>query len=176
MNWNLGMYVETERLVLRRPTLADVPALFEFLRDATAMQYTRVDASVRECRRRIAAHERRRRRDGYAPWTVVTRAEGRIVGWGGLYNDPFQRGWGVEVGYFLHPSAWGFGYATELMSACTDIADHALELREIRAFTRPENVRSRRVLEKAGFGMVKFVPEMERLLYRRRRLRVSAAQ
>ena len=33
MNWNLGMYVETERLVLRRPTLADVPALFEFLGD-----------------------------------------------------------------------------------------------------------------------------------------------
>jgi RimJ/RimL family protein N-acetyltransferase len=99
MNRRLGMHVETERLVLRRPTLADVPALFEFLGDATAMQYTHVDASVHECRRRVAAHERRRHRDGYAPWTIVTRAEGRIVGWGGLYNDPFQPGWGVEVGY-----------------------------------------------------------------------------
>jgi [ribosomal protein S5]-alanine N-acetyltransferase len=176
MNRGLGMHVETERLVLRRPTLADVAALFEFLGDATAMQYTHVDASVRECRRRIAAHERRRRRDGYAPWAVVTRAEGRIVGWGGLYNDPFQPGWGVEVGYFFHPAAWGFGYATELMSACTDIADHALELREVWAFARPENVRSRRVLEKARFGVVKFVPEMERLLYRRGRLGASAAQ
>jgi RimJ/RimL family protein N-acetyltransferase len=132
--------------------------LFEFLGDATAMQHTHVDASVRECRRRIAAHERRRHRDGYAPWTVVTRAEGRIVGWGGLYNDPFLPGWAWR---------WGFGYATELMNACTDIADHTLELREVRAFAWPENVRSRRVLEKAGFGVVKFVPEMERLLYRR---------
>jgi [ribosomal protein S5]-alanine N-acetyltransferase len=167
MNQNLGMQVETKRLVLRRPTLADVPALFEFLGDATAMQHTHVDASVRECRRRIAAHERRRHRDGYAPWTVVTRAEGRIVGWGGLYNDPFLPGWGVEVGYFLHPAAWGFGYATELMSACTEIADHTLELREVRALARPKSVRSRSVLEKAGFGVVKFVPEMERLLYRR---------
>jgi len=169
MNRNLGTHVETERLVLRRPTLADVPALFEFLGDPTAMQYTQVDASVGECCRRIAAHERRRRRDGYAPWTVVTRAQRWIVGWGGLYHDPFQPGWGVEVGYFFHPAAWGFGYASELMSACIDIADHALELREVRAFARPENVRSRRVLEKAGFGVVKFVPEMERLLYRRRR-------
>ena len=176
MNRNLGMHVETERLVLRRPILADVPALFEFLGDAAAMEYTHVDASVRQCRRRIAAHERRRRRDGYAPWTVVIRADARIVGWGGLYNDPFQPGWGVEVGYFLHPAAWGCGYATELMSACTDIADHALELHEVRAFARPENVRSRRVLEKAGFGVVKFVPEMERLLYRRRRPSASAAQ
>jgi [ribosomal protein S5]-alanine N-acetyltransferase len=100
MNRILGMHVETERLVLRRPT-----TLFAFLGDATAMQHTHVDASVRECRRRIAAHERRRRGDGYAPWTVVTRAEGRIAGWGGLYNDPFQPGWSVEVGYFLHPAA-----------------------------------------------------------------------
>jgi RimJ/RimL family protein N-acetyltransferase len=146
------MHVETDRLVLRRPILADVPALFEFLGDAAAMEYTHVDASVRECRRRIAAHERRRRRDGYAPWTVVIRADARIVGWRGLYNDPFQPGWGVEVGYFLHPAAWGCGFATELMSACTDIADHALELHEVRAFARPENVRSRRVLEKAGLG------------------------
>jgi hypothetical protein len=30
-----------------------------------------------------------RRRDGYAPWTVVTKAETRIIGWGGLINDPF---------------------------------------------------------------------------------------
>jgi len=70
--------VETARLLLRRPRLADVPALFEFLGDADAMRHTRVDASLRDCRRRIAAHEWRRRRDGYAPWTVVTRAEGRV--------------------------------------------------------------------------------------------------
>jgi [ribosomal protein S5]-alanine N-acetyltransferase len=62
------------------------------------------------------------------------------------------------------------------MSACTDLADHALELREVRAFARPENVRSRRVLEKAGFAVLKYVPEMDRLLYRRGRLSASAAQ
>ena len=59
---------------------------------------------------------------------------------------------------------------TGLMRACTDLADHALELREIRAFARPENVRSRSVLEKVGFGVVKYVAEMDRLLYRRGRL------
>jgi [ribosomal protein S5]-alanine N-acetyltransferase len=82
----------------------------------------------------------------------------------------------VEVGYFLHPAAWGFGYATELMSACTDLADHAPELREVRAFARSENDRSRRVLERASFAVLKYVPEMDRLLYRRGRLSASAAQ
>jgi ribosomal-protein-alanine N-acetyltransferase len=154
-------------LLLRRPRLADVPALFEFLGDPDAMRHTRVDASLRDCRRRIAAHEWRRRRDGYAPWTVVTRAEGRIIGWGGLCTDPFEPGWGVEVTYFFHPDAWGRGFATELVGACLEIADRVLKLPEVRAFARPENTASRRVLEKAGFEILRFLPELQRLLYRR---------
>jgi [ribosomal protein S5]-alanine N-acetyltransferase len=74
------MDTETARLVLRRPTIADVPALFEFLGDTEAMRYTHCDASLRECRRRIIAHEWRRRRDGYAPWTVVRKSDCRIIG------------------------------------------------------------------------------------------------
>lgn len=163
------MDVETFRLILRRPTLADVPRLFEFLGDAEAMRYTHADASQRACRRRVAVHEWRRRRDGYAPWTVVTKADARIIGWGGLYDDPFEPGWGVEVGYYFDPAAWGRGYATELVAACTSLADDVLRLPEVHAFARPENAGSRRVLEKAGFEVVRFVPEMERLLYRRGR-------
>jgi ribosomal-protein-alanine N-acetyltransferase len=163
--------VQTARLCLRPPKLADVPALFEFLGDADAMRHTHVDASIGDCRRRIAAHERRRRRDGHAPWTVVTRSDGRIVGWGGLYTDPFEPGWGVEVGYFFHRDVWGGGYATELVAACLDIADRVLKLPEVGAFARPQNIASRRVLEKAGFEMIRFVAELDRWLYRRVRAR-----
>ncbi|MFL6808593.1 MAG: GNAT family N-acetyltransferase [Bradyrhizobium canariense] len=164
------MSIETRTLILRRPTLSDVPALFEFLGDPHAMRHTHVDASLRHCRRRVAAHEWRRRQDGYAPWTVVSKANGRIIGWGGLYDDPFEPGWGVEVGYFFHPAAWGRGYATELVSACLATADHELRLPMVSAFAHTENTGSRRVLEKAGFEVVRFVSEMDRLLYRRSRL------
>jgi [ribosomal protein S5]-alanine N-acetyltransferase len=161
------MDIETRRLLLRRPSLTDVAALFEFLGDGEAMRHTRVDASLRACRRRIAVHERRRRHDGYAPWTIEAKSDGRLIGWGGLYEDPFDPGWGVEVGYFFHPGVWGRGYASEMVVACVDLADRMLRLPEVRAFSHPENAGSRRVLEKAGFEVVRFVPEMERLLYRR---------
>jgi [ribosomal protein S5]-alanine N-acetyltransferase len=161
------MEIETARLLGRRPTLGDVPALFAFLGDADAMRYTHHDASLRQCRRRVAAHERRRRRDGCAPWTILTKAARRIIGWGGLYQDPFDPGWGVEVGYSFHPAAWGQGYASELALACTELADNLLGLAEVSAFAHRENRASRRVLEKAGFTVVRYVPEMERLLYRR---------
>jgi RimJ/RimL family protein N-acetyltransferase len=114
-------------------------------------------------------HERRRRRCGYAPWTVVTRADRRIVGWGGLYDDPFEPGWGVEVGYWFHPQAWGRGYASELVRASLAFADDGLGLDDVKAFARPQNAASRRVLEKAGFQPVAFVPKLERLLFCRRR-------
>ena len=163
------MILETRRLLLRPPRLTDVPALFTFLGDPQAMQYTHLDQSLRQCRRRIAVHERRRRRDGCAPWTILTRDAQRIVGWGGLYEDPFDPGWGVEVGYAFHPEAWGKGYATELVTASLDLADAALALPEVRAFVREDNPASRRVLEKSGFVEQHFVPELGRLLYRRLR-------
>ena len=162
------MQMETARLILRRPRLIDVADLFTFLGDADAMRYTHVDASLRACRRRIAVHEWRRRRDGYAPWTITTKPDGRIIGWGGLYDDPFAPGWGVEVGYFLHPAYWGQGYASELTAACTRIADD-LGLPEVSAFAHPGNIGSRRVLEKAGFVVMRWVPDMQRLLFRRLR-------
>lgn len=99
----------------------------------------------------------------------MTKADGRIIGWGGLYNDPFDPGWGVEVGYYFDPTSWGQGYATELTTTCISLADNVLQLPEVRAFARPENIGSRRVLEKAGFEVVRFVPDMERFLYRRGR-------
>lgn len=163
------MHIETERLILRQPLLSDAPKLFEFLGDADAMRYTHVDASLQECRRRIAVHERRRRRDGCAPWTILAKADNRIVGWGGLYDDPFDPGWGVEVGYYFHPQAWGRGYATELVRASVTFSDQNLPLSHINAFARRENAGSRRVLEKTGFEIVRYVREMDRLLYQRAR-------
>ena len=99
----------------------------------------------------------------------MTKADTRIIGWGGLYQDPFDPRWGIEVGYFFDPAAWGHGYATEVIAACTSLADDVLHLPEIHAFAHPENVGSRRVLQKAGFEVVRFVPEMERFFYMRRR-------
>jgi len=159
------MTLETARLLLRPPRLSDAPALFEFLGDATAMQYTMRQASLRDCRRYLAAHERQRRRVGCAPWVVAEKGTGATIGFGGLYDDPFDPGWGVEVGYFLAPASWGKGYATELVQFCVALARDQARWPRLRAFAHPENTASQRVLLKAGFAQERFVPEMNRLLY-----------
>lgn len=161
--------LRTERLNLRPALRGDVASLFDFLGDAEAMKFTHVDETLRECQRRVMVHEWRRRRDGCAPWVVTTRNDGRVVGWGGLYQDPFDPGWGFEVGYYFHPDVWGHGYASELISAALQVADQQLKLPEVWAMAHPQNPGSRRVLEKAGFEMVRYIEERTRFLFRRPR-------
>jgi RimJ/RimL family protein N-acetyltransferase len=67
--------------------------------------------------------------------------------------------------YFIHPSYWGRGLATELVQASLQLAFRRLGLKEVLAFTKRENLASQRVLEKAGFAYVCYVPELERDRY-----------
>lgn len=161
------MEIKTDRLSLSPARLADVPGLFAVLGDAQAMQHTHRCETLRDCRRHVAGHEWQRRRRGYAPWTIRSTADGAIIGYGGILEDPFDPGWGVEIGYWFARSAWGRGYATELTSASLAVARDHLRLPEIWAFAKPENLGSTRVLEKAGFERQRYVPEMERWLFRR---------
>jgi [ribosomal protein S5]-alanine N-acetyltransferase len=136
---------ETERLLLRAPRLSDAGELLGFLGDREAMRYTYHLASLHDCRRHIAGHHCQRGRKGFGPWTVVEKASRRIVGFGGLLDDPFDPGWGIEVTYHFLPSTWGRGFATELTNHSLIVAATRLQLPEVHAFAHPDNVASRRV-------------------------------
>ena len=153
----------TARLHLARPRLEDAPALFAFMGDAEVMRHTYRKQSLRDMRRHIAAHGWQARRLGFGCWTV--RHEGRVVGFGGLNDDPLEPGYGPEVAYFFAREAWGKGFAGEVVAASLDCA-RELGLPSVRAFVHPENAASRRVLERSGFAVERFVPEMTRWLLR----------
>lgn len=159
--------LQTKRLTLSRPRLADAPYLFEFLGDRRAMIRTHCDESLAHCRRRIAVHEWKRRVNGYAPWVIRERNAPKPIGWGGLYDDPFDPGWGIELAYYFHPACWGKGYGTELAEAALDVADNDLAVPLVSAFAHPDNTASNRLLEKVGFRWQRYLPDMDRNLYHR---------
>jgi [ribosomal protein S5]-alanine N-acetyltransferase len=159
--------METKRLTLSKPRLADVPDLFEFLGDPTAMVHTHCDESPSECRRRIAVHEWKRRINGYAPWVIRAKNEAKPIGWGGLYDDPFDPGWGIELAYYFHPKYWGQGYGTEFAVAALEVADKELAVPLVSAFAHPDNKASNRLLENVGFRWQHYLPAMDRNLYSR---------
>lgn len=165
----MSKLLETDRLILSAPKLVEVPELYEFLGDKDAMQYTHCDASIAECRRRIAVHEWKRRQDGFAPWTIREKQTEKAIGWGGLYEDPFDPGWGIELAYYFRPSVWGQGYATELCRAALEVADKQVGAETVSAFADPRNTASNALLKKMGFKYRRFIQEMNRNLYGRRR-------
>lgn len=79
---------------------------------------------------------------------IFRDAEGEVVGHGGLFLSPRERG-EIEVGYAIVPERWGGGLATEITQACiaTGFA-HGVE--RIIAIAQSANAASRRVLEKSG--------------------------
>jgi RimJ/RimL family protein N-acetyltransferase len=74
---------------------------------------------------------------------------GRCVGWSLLGHTIVAGRAEVEIGWTVASRRWGQGLATELGADALRRA-RALGLERVVAFTRRDNVRSRRVMEKLG--------------------------
>jgi RimJ/RimL family protein N-acetyltransferase len=89
---------------------------------------------------------------GYGMFAAQERSSGELVGRVGLMRHPEWplEGPKVEVGWTLRRSAWGHGYATEGAKASLAFGFGELRLPTIFSMTRPDNVRSRAVMERCG--------------------------
>ena len=95
-----------------------------------------------------------------------------MVGRGGLQYTDAIGGFAVEAAWTIAPERWGEGLATELAVASVAVAFDVLELDELIAITLPDNLASRRVMEKAGFAYDRPIERdgLDRhVLYRRER-------
>jgi RimJ/RimL family protein N-acetyltransferase len=147
--------VETDRLVLERWSVAAHTAdLVRINREPEAMRFigdgatTTPEASA-DMSARVAAHWER---FGFGLWAVRPRGAARIVGFTGLSHPlwfPAERE-RVEVGWRLHPDAWGNGYATEAGEAALRAAAEPLALDRVVSFIDPANERSVAVARRLG--------------------------
>jgi ribosomal-protein-alanine N-acetyltransferase len=86
---------------------------------------------------------------GFGVWIVLVREPRTAVGSAGFLG-PADRDGTVEVGYGIHPSFRGQGYATEAAGALRDWALARSRVRRITARCDETNAASIRVLEKLG--------------------------
>jgi [ribosomal protein S5]-alanine N-acetyltransferase len=108
-------------------------------------------------------------RYGFGMWLLRDRETGALVGRGGLQHTYTAGLHDVEAAWAIVPERWGEGLATELAFACVGVGFEQLGLRSIVAFTLPDNVASRRVMEKAGFEYERDIVHagLPHVLYRR---------
>ena len=83
-------------------------------------------------------------------WMIEDMSSAELLG-AVRFNNIHHGSRCAEVGYELHPAAWGKGYMSEALNAVVACGFGSFALNRIEAWTLPGNPASDRVLEKAGF-------------------------
>jgi RimJ/RimL family protein N-acetyltransferase len=155
----MQVHLETERLLLRRFTAADVDNLWELDSDPAVMRYltggtpTPRDVITQEILPRfLRSYERR---DGCGVWAAIEKSSGAFLGWFSFRSREGTSPDEVELGYRLRRAAWGKGHATEGARALIRTGFKELGVRRVVAATYEDNIASRRVMEKAGLRLVR---------------------
>jgi RimJ/RimL family protein N-acetyltransferase len=135
--------IETERLVLRRMTLADVPALHAIMRDAEAMRFwsTLPHESLGETEAFVASTVAAV--DAGTADDFAVTLSGVVIGKAGLWQ-------GNELGILVARPHWGKGLATEAARKIIERA-FARDRHEVVADVDPRNAACLRMLGRLGF-------------------------
>ncbi len=142
--------MNTPRLILRTWRDEDLEPFARLNADPEVMRHfpsvqTREESDASAAR--IRAHFEA---NGFGIWVVEEKGGAPFVGTIGLLRVSFEAHFTpcVELGWRLVRNAWGKGYATEAAREALRFGFEELGLEEVVAFTTPENVRSRRVMER----------------------------
>lgn len=166
-----GLILETERLVLRKYTLADVPALEAVLGDPIAMEFYPAPYDRQGVEDWIKRHLDRYKRDGHGLWAMLLKGSHEMIGDCGCTFQEVEGKNELEIGYHVRGDMWGHGYATEAARACMDYAFQQLGAQRVISMIRPPNIRSRRVAEKNGMTCEKIIlwRDYEHCIYAKKR-------
>lgn len=142
--------ITTERLILREFVPSDYDAIYAYASDPSVTRYMLYGP-----RDPMDTHDYLERVIGYqsnVPRTVwelavARREDGAVIG---ACDITLLRAGEGDLGYMLHHDAWGKGYASEIAKSLINEGFEALRLERILSTVATENLRSIRVLEKAG--------------------------
>lgn len=142
---------ETSRLRLRRPTLDDAEAIFDYASDPKVTRFLvfithREVETVRTFLRELL--EAMAKGNRYA-WAITLPKDDRPIG---MFEFRIH-GTHAEFGYVLSRRHWGNGYMSEAIQPILDWALQQDEIYRVWALCDVENQQSARVLEKLGLTL-----------------------
>lgn len=146
--------LQTERLLLRAWRDEDLAPFAVLNADPVVCRFlpgpmTRAESDAQAGRIRFFMQA-----EGWGLWACEPKDTGDFLGFIGLSRPSFEAPFTpcVEVGWRLASPFHGRGLASEGARAAVDYGFNVLGLSELVAFTVPENLPSRRVMEKLGMS------------------------
>jgi ribosomal-protein-alanine N-acetyltransferase len=153
------MMLETPRLLFRPFKESDTEAVHGWFSDPEVFRFYTYGPylSLEKTAERISQYMAHLKKYGFAKNIVIEKSTGLLIGDAGL---SFAEDIGeVDVGYKFARSHWGKGYATEAAQAWVRYGFDQLGLERIVAIVHPQNVRSKRVVEKLQFSFSRYKRE-----------------
>jgi RimJ/RimL family protein N-acetyltransferase len=150
------VYLETERLRLRRFTADDAELLVGLDSDPEVMRFLTGRPTPRDEIENVVLPGILKvygEHPELGTFAAEQKADGAFIGWFGL--QPTDEPTTVDVGYRLNRPAWGKGYATEGTKALIDKAFTELGMDRVVADTMAVNHRSRAVMRRSGLRFVR---------------------
>ncbi|MBD3906700.1 GNAT family N-acetyltransferase [Chryseobacterium sp. Ch-15] len=150
------MYLETQRLILRKLEEADYERLFLLDSNPEVMKYIGIPtlSKVEESKEVVKMIMQQYQDNGVGRLAVIEKESGLLIGWSGLkLNTSEVNGYQnfYELGYRFLPETWGKGYATESGKASLEYGFNDLKAEIIYAYAHCENQASNHILTKLGF-------------------------
>jgi RimJ/RimL family protein N-acetyltransferase len=140
--------LNTERLVMRRPSSNDVPAIATLADNrAIAEMVARMPHPYGEAEARAFVAMASRPNASGVVYALTLNTDGTLVGCAGLTATDR----GLELGYWVGEPFWNKGYATEAAHALVDMAFRETTTQVLHVACRVINPASRRVVHKCGF-------------------------
>lgn len=144
--------IETERLLLRPPVLADFDAYADYVADPECMTFIGGAQSRPVAWRSFMAYAGAWATSGVSMFWVFERGpKGRGGEFMGRIGPWRPEGWpGCEVGWGVARRFWGRGYAGEAARACMDFAFDRLGWTDVMHSIEPANGPSVKLAERLG--------------------------
>ncbi|WP_227545953.1 GNAT family N-acetyltransferase [Marinobacter fonticola] len=143
---------ETERLIVRPLSLADVPALTEILSDPEVMKHSVRGVCDEAATRKfiewcLACYESH----AVGPWALIDKKSSDLIGFCGVGPELVADVEEISLGYRLAKRCWNKGLASEAARAVLNYAFGKKLFHSVVVIIEPDHVASLKVAEKAGF-------------------------
>ena len=159
------MQIYTERLILSNFKQEYAEEFTKTLQDPTIFEYLPESVpdldDIRKLIRCFIERDLKNMNNGFVGTNLVIRLKKtkKIIGWCGLQPfDPLPNK--KEIFFGLSPDYWNYGYMTEAARAVLKYGFKELNLEEIVAGVKPDNIASIKVLEKIGLTFQKIITEV----------------
>ncbi len=142
--------IETDRLLLREMTLADIEALSSILQDENVMYAYNGAFSDEETLAWMQKQLQRYKEYGFGLWGMFLKGTGEMIGQCGITMQEYKGGLIPEIGYLLAHKYWHKGYAIEAATACREYGFNVLRFDALYSIIRDTNIASQNVAFRNG--------------------------